>query len=469
MATPGMFIEFSRQRGLSADGRCKAFVSSADGVGWSEGVGVLLVERLSDAQANGHEILAVVRGSAVNSDGASNGMSAPNGPSQQRVIRAALADARLTPGQIDVVEAHGTGTTLGDPIEAQALLATYGQDRAEPLRLGTIKSNIGHTQAAAGVAGVIKMVQAMRHGEMPRTLHAEVPSPHVDWTEGDVELLTAARPWETGDRPRRAAVSAFGISGTNAHIVLEQPPAAPATAVPRTGGVLPWVLSARSPEALREQAARIGAMDADPADIGHTLAGRSALDHRAVVIGATAGELRSALASAEASTPVEGTCAMMFTGQGSQRAGMGRELYRRFPAYAAAFDAVTAHLDIDWDDLDRTVNAQPAIFAVEVALFRLLESWGVRPDVLLGHSVGEIAAAHVAGVFSLEDACVLVAARGRLMQRLLSGRGDGRGRGGRARRRIAGGCLDRGGERPAGRGAVRSGGAGAGLRGRVRP
>ncbi|WP_239087913.1 type I polyketide synthase, partial [Actinoplanes digitatis] len=421
MATPGMFIEFSRQRGLSADGRCKAFAGSADGVGWSEGVGVLLVERLSDAQANGHEILAVVRGSAVNSDGASNGMSAPNGPSQQRVIRAALADARLTPGQIDVVEAHGTGTTLGDPIEAQALLATYGQDRAEPLRLGTIKSNIGHTQAAAGVAGVIKMVQAMRHGEMPRTLHAEVPSPHVDWTEGDVELLTAARPWETGDRPRRAAVSAFGISGTNAHIVLEQPPAAPATAVPRTGGVLPWVLSARSPEALREQAARIGAMDADPADIGHTLAGRSALDHRAVVIGATAGELRSALASAEASTPVEGTCAMMFTGQGSQRAGMGRELYRRFPAYAAAFDAVTAHLDIDWDDLDRTVNAQPAIFAVEVALFRLLESWGVRPDVLLGHSVGEIAAAHVAGVFSLEDACVLVAARGRLMQRLPAG------------------------------------------------
>ncbi|GAA1642988.1 type I polyketide synthase [Actinoplanes couchii] len=421
MATPGMFIEFSRQRGLSADGRCKAFADSADGVGWSEGVGVLLVERLSDAQANGHQILAVVRGSAVNQDGASNGMTAPNGPSQQRVIRAALADAGLTPEQIDVVEAHGTGTTLGDPIEAQALLATYGQNRSEPLRLGTVKSNIGHTQAAAGVAGVIKMVQAMRHGEMPRTLHADVPSGHVDWTEGAVELLTESRPWDSGTGPRRAAVSAFGISGTNAHVVLEQPPVAAPVEPIRTGGVLPWVLSARSPEALREQVSRIAAIDAEPADIGATLAGRSALDHRAVVVGTTRDEMRAALRTVEAGTPVDGLLAMMFTGQGSQRTDMGRGLYERFPVFASAFDAVVAGLDIDWDDLDATGNAQPAIFAVEVALYRLLESWGITPDVLLGHSVGEIAAAHVAGVLSLEDACTLISARGRLMQALPSG------------------------------------------------
>ncbi|WP_051385891.1 type I polyketide synthase [Actinokineospora inagensis] len=423
MATPGIFTEFSRQKGLSVDGRCRSFAAEADGTGWGEGVGVLVLAKYADAIANGHHVLAVVRGSAVNSDGASNGLTAPNGPSQQRVIMAALGSAGLATSDVDMVEAHGTGTSLGDPIEAQALLATYGQDRTRPLWLGSVKSNIGHTQSAAGVAGVIKVVEALRRKTLPRTLHAENPTEHVDWSAGAVSLLAESRHWPDADRPRRGAVSSFGVSGTNAHVIIEQAPDPVVAEAEPTATLVPWVLSAASPEALRAQALRLvdHTADLDPVDVGLSLvSGRADLDHRLVVVGEDNSTLRAALVEAAGGVVSRGRVAFLFTGQGSQRAGMGQDL-RVFPVFAEVFDQIRARLPYDDDLIDQTGHAQHALFAVEVAVVRLLESWGMRPDVLVGHSIGEVAAAHVAGILSLDDACVLVAARARLMQALPSG------------------------------------------------
>ncbi len=508
LPTPVSFQAFSRQRGLSADGRCKSYADAADGTGWGEGVGILLLERLGDAQRLGHRVWATVRGSAINQDGASNGLAAPNGRAQQRVVRAALASCGLSPDQVDVVEGHGTGTTLGDPIEARALLASYGCARApeRPLWLGSIKSNIGHTQAAAGAAGVIKMVMALHHQKLPKTLHVDEPSKQVDWSVGNVRLLTEELDWSAGAESRRAGVSAFGVSGTNAHVIVEQAPplqrehsqegpdrpSDPRESTPEVnprrrdevnvsgekgesqpGGpavgpsLIAWMLSAKGEAALRGQAARLTRRlgeDATlaPVDVAFSLAGRAALRDRAILLGSDAEQLArgvAALAQGEdvpsllrgAGGTRKAGVAFLFTGQGAQRVGMGSELYGVFPAFRDAFERVcdcmdpllgrslmgvvfgtgTAHND-SWSEqdgptraaeepLDRTELTQPALFALEVALFRLLESWGIKPDFLLGHSIGELAAVHVSGALSLADACTLAAARGRLMGALPAG------------------------------------------------
>ncbi|QKV96990.1 acyltransferase domain-containing protein [Streptomyces sp. NA02950] len=465
MATPSVFVEFSRQRGLARDGRCKPFSAAADGTGWAEGVGVVLLERLSDARRNGHRVWGLVRGSAVNQDGASNGLAAPSGPSQQRVIRQALACAGVGPEGVDVVEGHGTGTVLGDPIEAQALLATYGQgrERGRPLWLGSVKSNLGHTQAAAGVAGVIKMVMAMRHGVVPGSLRGDVASPHVDWSSGAVELVSEEVRWPRTDRPRRAGVSSFGISGTNAHLILEQASETTDEADSRepdgteTAGavsrVVPWVLSARSAPGLRAQAERLlSFVEARPGlrvgDIGFSLATcRAALEHRAVVVGEDRAELLTGVRRLALGLPdpsvvsgvadVSGKTALVFPGQGGQWAGMAAGLLEGSPVFAERAGECERVLSsfVDWSLTDvlkggpgapsweRVDVVQPALWAVMVALAAVWEAHGVRPDAVVGHSQGEIAAAVVAGALSLQDGARVVALRSRAIGERLARQG----------------------------------------------
>jgi mycoketide-CoA synthase len=467
-ATAGWLAWFAAERGLAPDGESKAYSDDADGVGMGEGVGVLVVELLSDARRQGHQILAVVRGSAVNQDGASDGLTAPNGLSQQRVIRSALANARLTSADVDVVEGHGTGTRLGDPIEAQALIATYGRgrDAEHPLLLGSLKSNIGHSMAAAGVSGLIKMVKAIEHGVVPPTLNAQKPTTMVNWSGGGVRLVDKAVGWPEVGRPRRAAVSSFGISGTNAHVIIEQAPDFPRStdATDATDSVaeqaadadaievpvVAWVVSGRGAAALAGQADRLNGfvadhVDAGLVDVGWSLASlRAGLEQRAVVVGRNREELAAGLSvlarGGEApgvvtgSSGTLGSVGFVFSGQGAQRLGMGRELYAAYPVFARAFDAVCAQLDkhidgsasgiVYGDDaeiVNETVWAQCGLFAVEVALCELLGSWGVVPQIVAGQSIGELAAAYAAGVWSLADACAVAAARGRLIQALPRG------------------------------------------------
>ncbi|MFG2562905.1 SDR family NAD(P)-dependent oxidoreductase [Streptomyces sp. NPDC048496] len=552
MTTPKVFTEFSRQRALSPDGRCRSYAQAADGTGWAEGVGVLVLERLGEARRRGHRVLALIPGSAVNQDGASNGLTAPNGAAQQRVVMQALAAAGLRPGDIDAVEGHGTGTKLGDPIEIDSLTAVFAQDRPDeqPLRLGSLKSNIGHSQAAAGVGGIIKMIEALRHEVLPRTLHVDKPTPKADWTSGAVSLLTESSPWPRGARIRRAGVSAFGVGGTNAHVLVEEPPVdgpvagrpsdegesgsdaagggrshgdrtdsagpgddptkgttsgdhptgvtepgdrltnvvtsdnhltgetepdGPPTTAAEPGdhttttaepgnrtptgvaaGVLPagpWVLSAKTPTALREQAhrlhTRLAALpDAPPAEVGAALAlTRAHFDHRAAVTGTTRDELLDAVAALARGEATEGTSlarartggkvVWVFPGQGSQWIGMSRELAATHPVFAdelrACADALAPYVDWSLDDvlrgapgappLDRVDVVQPALFAVMAALAALWRQHGVRPDVVVGHSQGEIAAAYVAGGLSLDDAARVVALRSQAIAAAMAGQG----------------------------------------------
>jgi acyl transferase domain-containing protein len=465
MATPATFIEFSRQRGLAPDGRCKPYAAAADGTAWSEGAALLLLERLGDAERAGHPVHAVIRGTAVNQDGASNGLTAPNGPAQQRVIRAALASARLAPADIDAVEGHGTGTTLGDPIEVQALLATYGRERPDgrPLYLGSLKSNIGHAQAAAGAAGLIKMALALRHGVLPKTLHIDRPTPQADWAAGNIRLLTETVPWPDTGRPRRAAISSFGVSGTNAHVIIEQPPGRPAARTPRphdpppfSPGQAPAVLtlSARTVPALRAQAQRLaGHLRGNPGlglpGLAAALAAtRAAHPHRAAILAAGRADARAALAALQDGTEnphlitghaaVTGKTVLVFPGQGTHWPRMGTRLLAASPVFRGALhdaaDALAPHTGWNLIDvlhqahgapaLDRGADVlQPAAFAVMTALARLWEALGIRPDAVVGHSQGEITAAHIAGALTLDDAARIAARRSQAIAGALTGHG----------------------------------------------
>jgi acyl transferase domain-containing protein len=446
VCSPSIYVGFARLRALSEDGRSKPFAAAADGFGVAEGAGVLVLARLSRARSLGCPVLALIRGSAVGQDGASNGLSAPSGVAQQRVIRQALVDADLAAGDVDVAEAHGTGTKVGDPIEAKALQATYGEahSAARPLLVGSVKSNIGHTQQAAGVAGVIKIVESIRHGMVPATLHLDSPTPQVDWSSGTIEVIGSARPWpDQPDRPRRAGVSAFGVSGTNAHAILEEAPAefGPAESAPKRQLVVPWALSAKSPSALAEQAARLRRFveqrsDLNPNDVAYSLVTTRALfDHRAVVVGAERDELLGGLAAIASYVPAPnvttgkatatGGTVFVFPGQGSQWTGMAVELLDSAPAFLDQMrlcDAAFAEF-VDWSlleivrggvgspSLDRVDVVQPVLFAVMVSLAAQWQALGIHPDAVLGHSQGEIAAAYVAGALSLRDAAKVVSLR----------------------------------------------------------